>query len=387
MRLREDYYRILQVHYLAEAEVIESAYRRLAKKYHPDVNRSESAPEIMLKINRAYEELKDPVKRRQYNLEWEAKHYKPGGNDDTCTKARGKREKPFSGAESVLDEYFTGIMNNNFELSYGLISSIDRRNITGDDFIKWQAAVSKVFQLKEFSCKPYGIYKDKLLNGCTFSDVVEFNVNAVEYNAVMDMTEKNNFIKKIVLEDGKWRVFVGYEKLQPLIDKFKSLTGLLTAKAVIDELAETHCKIDRVTGVLNRRGIIEKVENEIHRCERYGNVFSLILCEIVFPGKVDTNEKRELLDRTVDLLGKLLQNNLRKLDIVGRWGEKAFLIVLPETRRVSAIKAAQKIQKILRLSRPVYKDKAYHVSVKFKTTEYEHSLKESLDRICSHIDM
>lgn len=42
MYTSEDYYRILQVHYLAEPEIIESAYKRLAKKYHPDVNKNES---------------------------------------------------------------------------------------------------------------------------------------------------------------------------------------------------------------------------------------------------------------------------------------------------------------------------------------------------------
>lgn len=46
----EDYYRILQVHNLAEPEVIESAYKRLVKKYHPDYNRDGNAEEIMKKI-------------------------------------------------------------------------------------------------------------------------------------------------------------------------------------------------------------------------------------------------------------------------------------------------------------------------------------------------
>ena len=51
MYMREDYYRILQVHYLAEPEVIESAYKRLAKKYHPDVNKNESSVEMMQKYS------------------------------------------------------------------------------------------------------------------------------------------------------------------------------------------------------------------------------------------------------------------------------------------------------------------------------------------------
>lgn len=62
---------ILQAHYLAEAEVIESAYKGPVKKYHPDVNRSRNSPEMLQMINQAYETFGDPVRRRRYGLERE----------------------------------------------------------------------------------------------------------------------------------------------------------------------------------------------------------------------------------------------------------------------------------------------------------------------------
>jgi curved DNA-binding protein len=64
-----DYYRILQVHSLAEPEVIESAYKRLARKYHPDVNKAKDAENRMKQINEAYEVLKDPDKRKQFDAQ------------------------------------------------------------------------------------------------------------------------------------------------------------------------------------------------------------------------------------------------------------------------------------------------------------------------------
>lgn len=66
----EDYYETLQVHRLAEPEVIEAAYKKLAQKYHPDVNKSPSAMEKMKRINIAHDILCDPVKRKQYDFEW-----------------------------------------------------------------------------------------------------------------------------------------------------------------------------------------------------------------------------------------------------------------------------------------------------------------------------
>ena len=56
-------YKILQVDPEAEFEVIEAAYRRLARKYHPDVSDTPEARERMVALNRAWEELRTPDRR------------------------------------------------------------------------------------------------------------------------------------------------------------------------------------------------------------------------------------------------------------------------------------------------------------------------------------
>jgi curved DNA-binding protein CbpA len=66
----EDYYEILQVSSSAEPEVIEAAYKKLAQKYHPDVNKSPTATEKMKKINIAHDVLGNPVQRKRYHAEW-----------------------------------------------------------------------------------------------------------------------------------------------------------------------------------------------------------------------------------------------------------------------------------------------------------------------------
>lgn len=62
-----DPYEILQVSPRAEIEVIEAAYRRLARKYHPDTNRSPDATARMKDINWAYDILRDPLERARYD--------------------------------------------------------------------------------------------------------------------------------------------------------------------------------------------------------------------------------------------------------------------------------------------------------------------------------
>jgi hypothetical protein len=66
----EDYYEILQVSPSAEPEIIEAAYKKLAQKYHPDVNKSPTAIEKMKKINIAHDVLGDTVQRKRYHAEW-----------------------------------------------------------------------------------------------------------------------------------------------------------------------------------------------------------------------------------------------------------------------------------------------------------------------------
>ncbi len=77
----KNYYFILQIDPAAPMEDIERAYRRLAFRYHPDHNSSQEATRIMQEINEAYNTLRSPAKRAQYDREnraqWAAR--KPPG--------------------------------------------------------------------------------------------------------------------------------------------------------------------------------------------------------------------------------------------------------------------------------------------------------------------
>lgn len=67
-----DYYQILGVSRDADKEELKRAYRRLARKYHPDVNKEPGAEEKFKEINRAYEVLSEPETRARYDRFGEA---------------------------------------------------------------------------------------------------------------------------------------------------------------------------------------------------------------------------------------------------------------------------------------------------------------------------
>jgi len=70
--MARDYYEILGVSREADKEEIKRAYRRLARKYHPDVNKEEGAEEQFKEISRAYEVLSEPETRARYDRFGEA---------------------------------------------------------------------------------------------------------------------------------------------------------------------------------------------------------------------------------------------------------------------------------------------------------------------------
>ena len=80
-------YKVLQVDRDAEPEVIDAAYRRLAAKYHPDKDPAVSATSRMKEINAAFEILKNPESRADYDRERERARAERGRRDAEAREA------------------------------------------------------------------------------------------------------------------------------------------------------------------------------------------------------------------------------------------------------------------------------------------------------------
>jgi len=115
-----DYYKVLEISKTASEKDIKKAYRRLARKYHPDVNTNdETAKKKFQQINEANEVLSDPEKRKKYD-----KYGKDWEHGEAYEKARQQQQQqyqysgsgqPFSGGRT----YSEGDFSDFFESMFG----------------------------------------------------------------------------------------------------------------------------------------------------------------------------------------------------------------------------------------------------------------------------
>ncbi|MGN1201531.1 MAG: molecular chaperone DnaJ, partial [Candidatus Caccovivens sp.] len=120
----KDYYEILGVQKGADADEIKSAYRRLAKKYHPDLNKTPEAAEKFKEINEAYEVLGDDKKRANYDQFGSADGPQFGGGAGGFGDFFGGGGQGFGGFSDIFSDIFS---------AFGGGSGAERAQRRGED--------------------------------------------------------------------------------------------------------------------------------------------------------------------------------------------------------------------------------------------------------------
>lgn len=101
---------------------------------------------------------------------------------------------------------------------------------------------------------------------------------------------------------------------------------------------------DDLTGIYNRRYLSEALEREIYRAERYGHPFSILLFDLDGFKQLNDTHGHLVGDDALRSLAHLILHQVRRVDILARFGGDEFALVLPETDAAGAAAVERKIK-------------------------------------------
>ncbi|MFW6013562.1 MAG: GGDEF domain-containing protein [Candidatus Nanoarchaeia archaeon] len=119
--------------------------------------------------------------------------------------------------------------------------------------------------------------------------------------------------------------------------------ALLRENAKLKEQVET----DSLTGLYNKRKLKNDLEAQISQYKRHGNEFSLVMMDIDYFKQINDTYGHETGDEILSKVGKLFKEYTRTEDKVYRYGGEEFCVIMPQTDKKGANKAAERLRQTL----------------------------------------
>lgn len=135
------------------------------------------------------------------------------------------------------------------------------------------------------------------------------------------------------------------------------------------ERLEMLSTIDSLTGLPNRKAIMEEFAAVLARYRRHRRAFSVLLIDIDHFKTVNDQDGHLAGDEVLRHVATVLDDQVRKVDMVGRYGGEEFLALLDETDRETAMGVAERIRNAIAVSHVSYQGKLLKVTVSIGVAE------------------
>ncbi len=243
-------------------------------------------------------------------------------------------------------------------------------------------------KLEEEISLSFGVRKDDF----TLFDILEKGLNTISTEQRKEIYNKWVYV---TIEEGidyvlVWKLLIGFTLIILFFLYRYKLTlnynnqllhinhELEKLNVQLEELSQT----DQLTQVSNRRHLDSTLTNEIKRAKRYQSKLCVVLIDIDFFKKVNDTYGHPKGDEVLKAVSKILLENSREIDTVGRWGGEEFLIILSQVDLQHSTSMAEKLrEKIKEYDFGL----DYQVTASFGVTEFN-LVKDDESSLLSRVD-
>jgi len=282
--------------------------------------------------------------------------------------------------KELNDDYFISDIKNRMGIVYLQMSDMDLSYV----YLNESMVLAKRIGYKDIIIRNYQNLAELFSQRNNYRKAFDFLRLFLELKEQM---HNESFGRKIAELTARYEV----EKKEREVDLYRSKNvellkanlNLQKANQIINqknrELQNAHVQLellartDPLTGLLNRRSILEKIEDEVVRYERHKIQFVVIICDIDKFKKFNDQFGHECGDHVLVSIGEHLKSILRNQDEVARWGGEEFLLMLPETNLESGKKVAEMIRTKIFLNRLVYQGAKFSVTMTFGVSVFDGS--------------
>lgn len=162
------------------------------------------------------------------------------------------------------------------------------------------------------------------------------------------------FLISIIISRYLKKIFFAYKKgIEDKTNELKALNETLEDKVALrtKELEESKHSLeilattDVLTNVNNRYSIMTRLEDEVHRQKRHDLPLCVMMFDIDHFKEVNDKLGHDTGDEVLKVVVDVVRDNLRDIDIIGRYGGEEFLVIFPNTKLDDAIKVCERIRK------------------------------------------
>lgn len=129
-------------------------------------------------------------------------------------------------------------------------------------------------------------------------------------------------------------------------------------------------RTDGLTNLLNRSYFFERMEYEIRRANRSEGSFAIVLFDIDYFKKINDTWGHQAGDHVLKLISSITAQNLREIDLAGRYGGEEFILFLADTEHENAILVADRIRTNIETANINWGGSRIRVSASFGVTTY-----------------